>query len=515
MDTDNTLRLLMQLHSRDPFMVFSLNAPSIAQAPIFTANSPAATLLCYSLEQLENLTLAEIDPASKDDHSLQTLQQGDSIRMERSFKTSEDKEVHVEADFHRLTVDGENVLVIMARNIEPRICLEKDLISTRHKADMANGVKQQFLANMSHELRTPLNGILGMTQILLGTKITETQREYLNLSLDAARHLTKVLNDLLSLSSVTSGGMEKTHANFDIKGTMEALVAPISAQAEEKHLKFDMIIADSVPRVMHGDTAKIRQILINLLFNAIKFTNQGSVTLEITTNEGSPTTGTNCTLDFAVSDTGIGIKEDRQQAIFESFSLGEDYMTKQYGGAGLGLSISRQLARFMGGDLTVKSEYGKGSIFTLTLPMECKHDIVDKAPRPIQLPLESPTTYRILLAEDEQVNSIMASRLLKKAGHSVTIVGNGHKAIETLSRKEFDLVLMDVQMPVVNGIEATKVIRSGAVRNVPMDLPIIGITAFTHASEQKQFRDAGMSDVVTKPYEAADLLKIISMVMDR
>lgn len=513
MDTDTTLHLLMQLHSRDPFMVFSLNVPALAQARILNANDVAASLLEYGPGQLADLTLSDIDPTVQDDPALQMLQVGDSTRVERCFITGEGEEVHVEADYHRLTIGDENVLVIMARNIEPRICLERDLDSTRQEMNQANCVKQQFLANMSHELRTPLNGILGMTQILLGTDIDNTQKEYLNLSLDAARHLTKVLNDLLSLSSVNTGGLQQTHANFNLKGSMEALITPIAAQAEEKHLKFELVVDDAVPETLHGDTAKLRQILINLLFNAVKFTNQGSITLAIRPSRTEAVADNRCVLDFAVTDTGIGIKEDRQQAVFESFALGEDYMTKQYGGAGLGLSISRQLARHMSGDLTVESEYGKGSTFTLTMPLECKHKETPQAPRSLDLPLESPSSFRILLAEDEQVNSIMASRLLKKAGHTVTIVGNGHKAIETLSREQFDLVLMDVQMPVVNGIEATRVIRSGAVRNVPMDLPIIGITAFTHASEQKQFRDAGMSDVVTKPYEATELLKAITMVM--
>ncbi len=392
--------------------------------------------------------------------------------------------------------------------------IEKDLIQARRSAEKANEVKSQFLANMSHELRTPLNGIMGMTQILLSTDMSADQQEYLNLSLDATRHLTRVLTDLLALSSIESGGIDLASANFNLPETMEALFKPLALQASDKELTLTMTIDPAVPAEVCGDAGKIRQVMINLLFNAIKFTDAGNITLDVTLlNEANKEDETTCHVCFSVTDTGIGIPLEQQDSIFESFTLGEDYMTKQYGGTGLGLSISRQLADIMGGTVNVNSTQGKGSTFTFTVPLAIPSAGENQC---VESPDSTPILtdpLNILLAEDEQVNSIMASRLLRKAGHSVTIVGNGQQAIEALTQANYDLILMDVQMPVVNGLEATKIIRKGAVEGAPKDIPIIGLTAFARSSEKQRFIKAGMERIVTKPYEADELMWTIAKVM--
>ena len=267
-----------------------------------------------------------------------------------------------------------------------------------------------------------------------------------------------------------------------------------------------------MPDTVFGDSGKISQILVNLIFNAIKFTEDGTITLGVTSTSKSCTEDNSCEVTFTVSDTGMGIAADQLDAIFDSFTLGESIMTKQYGGIGLGLSISRQLAEFMCGSISVESELNKGSTFSFTIPLsehkECapvspcfltaSDDQTDAAP------------LRILLAEDEQVNSIMASRLLRKVGHEVAVVGNGQQAMEALGQDEYDLVLMDVQMPVINGIQATQFIRNGAVENISKDIPIIGLTAFAQPEEKQQFMDAGMNRIVTKPYEPEELMQAVS-----
>ncbi|MDC0336364.1 ATP-binding protein [Pseudodesulfovibrio sp.] len=392
--------------------------------------------------------------------------------------------------------------------------MEKDLIKARLAAETANEVKSQFLANMSHELRTPLNGIMGMTQILLSTDISPDQEEYLSLSLAATRHLTRVLTDLLALSSIESGGIALNSANFNLRETVETLVKPLTLQAADKALIMTTTIAPDIPSEVRGDASKLRQILINLLFNAIKFTDSGEISLNVSL-VGSECVSDieRCEVRFSVSDTGIGIPLEQQESIFESFTLGENYMTKQYGGSGLGLSISRQLAEMMDGRIEVESAHGKGSTFSFTMPIFLPSKDSYISTSELQAKPKNDSTLNILLAEDEQVNSIMASRLLRKAGHSVTIVGNGQQAIEALATNQFDLILMDVQMPVVNGLEATKIIRSGAAEGAPKDIPIIGLTAFARDSEKTAFIEAGMERIVSKPYEADELMWTIAQVM--
>jgi len=419
------------------------------------------------------------------------------------------KEEYTESDILQLSL-----LLEGTWNIIQRKRMEKDLIRAKQAAEKANEVKSQFLANMSHELRTPLNGIMGMTQILLATEVSPDQEEYLDLSMEASRHLTKVVTDLLALSSIESGEIALTQIDFNLHSTLEVLTKPLALQAASKSLTMSFDIAPNIPCDAYGDAGKLRQVLINLLFNAIKFTDAGEVTLEVTINKPPSEPGGITELQFSVTDSGIGIPIEQQQSIFESFTLGEDYMTKQYGGTGLGLSISRHLAEIMGGTVNVRSTQGHGSTFTFTVPLIFR-DTIKTTCDPKKLnSLESFGSLNILLAEDEQINSIMASRLLRKVGHSVSIVGNGQQAIEELAKNRFDLVLMDVQMPVVNGLQATEIIRSGAVENVAKDLPIIGLTAFAHSSEKKQFIKAGMQHIVTKPYEAEELMQAIASTMN-
>lgn len=496
---------LMEFQNMDAVLVCAMGGCDETSACIIDANRAALEMLGYSKEELTNKDFAEIAPGVAQESIL--IDEG-QIRFETEYVNCDGMVIPVEVDIHGIFTCGSMVWLMVARDLTERKRLEEELLQARLDSADACAIKSRFLANMSHELRTPLNGIMGMTQILLGTELTDDQREYLGLSLDATRHLTRILNDLLELSNIEAGGLPLVRQEFSLRAVLESLIHPLTTQAGKKGLTLTCDIGDDVPGTLFGDSAKIRQILINLLFNAIKFTEKGGVTLLVRCGSACREKSV-CDISFTVRDTGVGIPEEQLGTIFESFTLGESIMTKQYGGLGLGLSISRQLAQLMHGTVTAESTPGKGSTFTFTVPLSKRAERpkdADDAPEQ----LLHAKALRILLAEDEQVNSIMASRLLRKEGHEVAVVGNGQQAMNALSDGEYDLILMDVQMPVINGIQATRFIRTGAVENVSRDIPIIGLTAFAQPEERQQFLEAGMNRVVTKPYEPEDLMRAVA-----
>jgi len=502
------LKDLMRTHPRDAVFLHDMpSAESGFNIPLLETNPAATELLRYSPDELLGMSFRDIIGShTMGREFIAALLEDGHAACETMFTARDGSPVAVTVDIHVLETENGPRCLTVARDRSKIRKLEVSLDEARSEVKRALEAKHEFLANISHELRTPLNGFLGMTQILMGTDLTPSQREYLTLSQDAARRLTKVMSDLISLSCVESGDIELVKTTFELHTLMNGLIAPLSRQAAEKSIALTLDIDPEVPDRIRGDSSKLRQILINLLFNSIRFTEQGEVAISVTLAEDAGLSDT-CMIAFTVRDTGIGIPEEKQNSIFDNFFLGEDYLTKEYGGAGLGLSISRQLAEVMEGVITVKSTPGEGSEFTLVVPFQVAAPLKeeDAISRPLM----------ILLAEDEQVNSIMASRLLKKEGHAVTIVGNGQQAIEALCSSNYDLVLMDVQMPVVNGVQATRIIRNGSVENVPRDLPIIGITAFARTSEKKQFIEAGMDRIITKPYEADELIRAVATTVRR
>ncbi|WP_319584331.1 ATP-binding protein [uncultured Pseudodesulfovibrio sp.] len=410
-------------------------------------------------------------------------------------------EDYTEADAVQLTLIMERVWYMILRKR-----MEADLIRAMREARQADRAKTQFLANMSHELRTPLNGIMGMTQLLLGTKgLTSEQQEYLSLSLDSSVQLSGVLSSLLDLSNIESGGNALNCADFDLHEILRSATAPLIQQAKAKGLCLDCRLDRKLPARVRGDGEKLRQILINLVHNAVKFTESGTITVSahcvITADQNE-----RVNLYIAVADTGVGIPEDKHEAVFESFMLGEDYMTKRYSGAGLGLAISRKLAEIMDGTIVMESSPGKGSVFTLIVPLRLCPDRGEACAAK-----QRKRNLNILIAEDEEVNALVTSQLLRNNGHDATVVDNGQQAIDALMDGGFDLVLLDVQMPVINGMQVTEIIRSGAAEGINADIPIIGLTAFTGEEDRKRFLTAGMNTVVTKPFDAVELLDAVCM----
>ncbi|MBM9500880.1 response regulator [Leptospira sp. 201903071] len=409
-------------------------------------------------------------------------------------------------------------IVLLKKEIQQRRETEWELIQAKEMAEKASKVKSSFLANMSHEIRTPMNGVLGMVQLLGTTKLNEEQKEYTKILSRSAKSLLQIINDILDFSKIEAGKIVLDKEVFSIRSVLDEIHDLLRPLAKRKRIEFNLEGKYDIQEFVSGDQLRLRQILWNLAGNGIKFTNQGSVVLKVSEKKIS---AEKVSIEFSVSDTGIGIPQDKQKQVFDAFSQSDSSTARKFGGSGLGLSITKQLIELQGGTLSLESKEGKGSKFTFSIVYDnASQSDVDTILEPEKTrELDEvyanvvPQKMRILVAEDNETNCLLIERALKKLGYDPVVVHNGREVIERMQLDVFDLVLMDIHMPEVDGIEATGWIRS---RKENAELPIIiALTADAIDSSKEKYVALGLNDCLVKPLDLVGLKSTLDYWSER
>ena len=510
--------------SAQGFWLLDLNTKTIMEV-----NDSLCRMFDFKREEMTGRTPFDfVDPGFKKQLAKQYAEKKETnhCNHEVVWHTGSGRKLLTQMDSTSISKTGIEFAFI--NDISRRKAEEENLIRARNTANAANEAKSEFLANMSHEIRTPMNGIIGMTRLALDTELEPQQRHFLKTINESAKSLLLLVNGILDFSKIEAGELKLEKYPFDLLHTLDSCLQMVAVQAGKKGLIVQKEIAHSVPRAVTGDELRIRQVLLNLLNNAVKFTEKGTIKLEADLGKEKKNRHL---LQLRISDTGIGIEPENLHSIFDKFTQADSSVTRKYGGTGLGLAICRKLARLMDGDITAESRPGQSSVFTFSALLDpATFDELEPGPRPAGPTKNTLTSLSLLVVEDNPVNQDLASLILTDMGHHVQLAETGLAALEAMTLDNFDLILMDVQMPEMDGLTATKIIRA-CEKNQPVivELPenllhkldnrlggrhntIIAMTAHAMRGDREICLTAGMDDYLTKPFVIEEMNRILNKI---
>jgi len=492
--------------AHDPILILDPNTEEV-----LNANRRASEIYGFPLEELIGISLKEVsaDVARGEKHVWKTLEEGSFYNFETIQYNRDGEQLYLEVNASLINYHGQLAILSINRDISERKEAE-ELRLAKETAERSNRAKSQFLANMSHEIRTPLGGVIGLAELLEREELQESARRHVGLLRSAAEHLLRVIDDILDLSKIEADKLSLTLEVFEPAKVVEELVQLLGPPAAEKGLRLSFDVDRRVPGRLLGDSARLRQILMNLVGNAIKFTDRGEVAVTWSHAGGDEDMVRS---GFAIRDTGIGIAPEVQSKLFTPFTQGEASSNRRYGGTGLGLAISRQLVTMMDGELEFESEPGRGSTFSFTAcfgrtdPASEEVALSDAESFDERDLRRHRRSFKILLAEDNPVNQVVAQSMAEALGYAIEVVVDGRGAVEEVSENSFDLVLMDCQMPGMDGYEATREIRR--IEGEKSRIPVIAVTAHAMKGDREKCLAAGMNDYLAKPFREGELAEIL------
>jgi PAS domain S-box-containing protein len=517
-DIDDTIKLnnIIQnqknlyeiLFDKSPDAYFIMN---IDDAKIKDCNLAALDILNGTKNEIIGLSVEDVSPKYQPDGQLSVLAakekinlaiEQNKIRFEWVHKRLDDKEFWTEVTAGIVKIDNIDSIFVAWRDISENKKLEEEILKSKYEAENANKAKSQFLANMSHEIRTPLNGIIGLTELIMDTNLSNIQKDYLEKSKKSSYALLNVINDILDYSKIEAGKLDIVNSKFDFNELLKNIFGLFEYKAYEKNLEFKMYIDENIPNILIGDALRITQVLNNLIGNSIKFTKKGFISLEAHIMDKTNNT---IKIKVSVQDSGIGISEDKKQTLFQAFEQGDSSTTKEYGGTGLGLMITKELINLMNGEIWFESKENTGSNFEFTLRLEyvdnqIKTENIENNHKSIKLK----ETKNALLVEDNNTNQIVATRVLEKKGFNIDIANNGLEAVNMSKSNTYDIIFMDLQMPVMDGFDATVKIREFDTKT-----PIVALSAAVMKEDKIQTKKAGMNMHIAKPINKEELDNVI------